>query len=105
MVMGYANKSFVKRMDWLYIKYGHIIPGDLMRDQENIQTTYNVKDSIEILFFHIEMGQEFAVAGTHHFLIDGWQTWVLQELWKRRNVHMCIVCGRVSRKIITHGCG
>ena len=41
MVMGYANKSFIDLMDWLYVRYGQITPGDLMQNQKDIQATYN----------------------------------------------------------------
>ena len=97
MVMGYANKSFVKRMDWLYIKYGHIIPGDLMRDQEEIQVTYNVEYSIKILFDQIETGQEFAVVGNSSFSDRQMEEMGSQKLWQLMNIHMRIACGRVSR--------
>ena len=49
MVMGYTNKSFVKLMDWLYVQYGHITPGDLVRNQEEMQATYRVDDPTDIL--------------------------------------------------------
>ena len=53
MVMGYTNKSFVKLMDWLYVQYGHITPGDLVRNQEEMQATYRVDDPTNILFEQI----------------------------------------------------
>ena len=34
MVMGYANRSFVELMDWLYLRYVHITPGYIMKNQE-----------------------------------------------------------------------
>ena len=37
MVIGYANKSFVELMDWIYVRYEQIIPRDLMRNQDEIQ--------------------------------------------------------------------
>ena len=36
MVMGYANKSFVEVMDCMYLRYGHITPGDLLQNQEDM---------------------------------------------------------------------
>ena len=57
MVMGYANKYFVELMDWLYVWYGQITPGDLMLNQEEMQATYNAEDPIEILFDQIETGK------------------------------------------------
>ena len=56
-VMGYANKSFVDLMDWMYVRYGQITPGEKMQNQEEMQATYNVKDPINILFYQIETGQ------------------------------------------------
>ena len=53
MVMGYARKPFVKIMDWMYIRYGQIIPGYLIRNQEKMQATYNVEDQTDILFDRI----------------------------------------------------
>ena len=50
MVMGYTNKSFVKVMDWMYVRYGHIPPGDLIRNQEEMQGTYTSEDPITTLF-------------------------------------------------------
>ena len=67
MVMGYANKSFLELMDWLYVKYGHITAGDLLKNKEDMQATYTVKDPIELLFDQIETGQESAVAGNSPF--------------------------------------
>ena len=67
MVMGYANKSFVELMDWLYVRYDQIMPGYLMQNQENMKATYDVKDPIHILFDQIEMGYKFAVAGNPPF--------------------------------------
>ena len=43
MVMGYAKASFVELMNWLYGSYGKITPGYLMRNQDKMQATYNVK--------------------------------------------------------------
>ena len=57
MVMGYVNKYFVGLMDWMYVRYGQITPGDLMQNQEEMQASYNVKDSIVIIFYHIKTGQ------------------------------------------------
>ena len=37
MVIGYANKSFVELMDWIYVRYEQIIPRDLIRNQDEIQ--------------------------------------------------------------------
>ena len=37
IVVGYANKSFVELMEWIYVSYGQITPGYLMRNQEKIQ--------------------------------------------------------------------
>ena len=34
IVMGYANMSIVELMDWLYMRYKQIMPGDLMQNQE-----------------------------------------------------------------------
>ena len=56
MVMGYAKKSFVNILDWMYVRYDHITPGYLMQKQEEMQATYNVKDPIDILFDQNEMG-------------------------------------------------
>ena len=50
MVIGYANKSFIDLMNWLYVRYGQITPGDHMWDQEYMEAKYNVEDSIDILF-------------------------------------------------------
>ena len=33
MVMGYSKKSFVELMDWLYVWYGQIMLGYLMKNQ------------------------------------------------------------------------
>ena len=65
--MGYTNKYFVKLMNWMYVRYGQIKPGDLIRNHEQIQVTYNVEDTIEILFDQIETGQKIAVVGTSPF--------------------------------------
>ena len=62
MVMVFANKSFVELLDWLYIQYGQITPWDLMKDQDTMQTSYHVEEPTEILFNHIETGQEFTIA-------------------------------------------
>ena len=67
MVMGYANKSFIDLMDWLYVRYGQITPGDLMQNQKDIQATYNTQDPIKTPFDKIKTGKEFAVAGNSPF--------------------------------------
>ena len=45
--MGNTNKYFVKLMNWLY---GHITPGDLIWNQEEMHMMYNIEDPTEILF-------------------------------------------------------
>ena len=42
MVMGCAKKSFVELMEWLYVRYGKIMPGEIMQNQDKMQATYNV---------------------------------------------------------------
>ena len=37
MVVDYTNKYLVELMDWLFMLYGHITPGDLMLNQEEMQ--------------------------------------------------------------------
>ena len=76
-----------------------------MRNQEEIQATYNVEDPIDILFGQIETGQEFYVAGNSQFSYWQIQTWMLRKFWRYRNIHMHIACGRVLWQIIAHGCG
>ena len=56
--MGYANKSFVELMDWMYVRYRKITPGDLMRNQYKMQAAYSIEDPIDILFNWMETGQE-----------------------------------------------
>ena len=56
MVMGYTNKPFVDLMDWLYVWYRQITPGYLIRNQDKMQATSNVKERIEILFLQMETG-------------------------------------------------
>ena len=48
-------------MYMLYISYGQITLVDLMKNQDEMQVTYNFKDPVEILFDLMEMGQEFAL--------------------------------------------
>ena len=36
VVMGYANKSFVEVMDWLYVRYGQITPVYLIQNQKDM---------------------------------------------------------------------
>ena len=50
MVVGYTNKSLVELMDWLFMWYGQITPGDLMQNLEEMQVMYNVEYTIDILF-------------------------------------------------------
>ena len=38
-----------------------------MKDQNKIQESYHVKETIEILFDQIKTGQEFAIAGKYCF--------------------------------------
>ena len=71
MVMVYAKMSFVEFMDCLYLRYGHITPGDLMRNKEDMQGTYNAEDPINIMFDQIDIGQEFAVERNSQF--SDWQ--------------------------------
>ena len=42
MVIGYEKKSFIEFMDWLYVWYDQIKPGDLMVNQEEMKAKYNV---------------------------------------------------------------
>ena len=56
MMIRYANKFFVELMDWLYIRYGQITPGYLIKKKEYTQATYNVEDPTKILFLNIETG-------------------------------------------------
>ena len=67
MVMGYPNKYSVELMYWIYVRYVKIMTVDLMKNQDRIQSTYNVDDLIEILFDQMEMGQEFSIAGNYPF--------------------------------------
>ena len=54
-------------MDWIYVQYSQITPGDTMQNQEDMQGTYNAEDPIDVLFDQIDMEQEFAVAGNSPF--------------------------------------
>ena len=38
MVIFYVVKSFVELMDWMYVRYGQIIPGDIMQNQYKMQS-------------------------------------------------------------------
>ena len=71
MLMGYANKSFVELIDWIYVRYGQITPVDLTRNQGKMKSMYNVEDPIEILFYQMDTGQEFTIAGNSSF--SDWQ--------------------------------
>ena len=71
MVIGYVKNPFIEWMDWLYIWYSQIAQGDLMRNQDEIQVMYNIKDPIEILLDQMDTGQEFAIAGNSPF--SDWQ--------------------------------
>ena len=62
MVIGYANNSFIELMDWLYVLYGQITPGYLMRNQDKIQAENNIEQPIETRFDHMETVQEFEIA-------------------------------------------
>ena len=62
LVMGFANKTFMERMDWLYTCYGKITLIHLMKNQDKMQTSYHVEGPIEILFDQINMGQELLIA-------------------------------------------
>ena len=50
-------------MDWIYIWYGQIMPGDLTKNKDTIQAAYHVKDPIEIIFNQIKTGQKFTITG------------------------------------------
>ena len=50
LLMGNTNKTSVELIDWLYIRYRQIMPVDLMKKQDTIQTSYHVEEPIEILF-------------------------------------------------------
>ena len=58
MVMGHTNKSFVKLMHWLYVRYIKMTRVDLMRNQNKMRATYNVKYPMEILFDKMDIGQQ-----------------------------------------------
>ena len=58
MVMGHTNKSFVKLMHWLYVRYIKMTHVDLMRNQNKMRATYNVKYPMEILFDKMDIGQQ-----------------------------------------------
>ena len=53
LVMGYANKTFVELMYWLYIHYGRITPVNLTKNKYTMQTSYHVKELTEIIFNQI----------------------------------------------------
>ena len=63
----YTNKTIVELMDWIYICYGQITLGELMKNQDTIQGLFHVEDSIEILFDQIKTGQEFEIVGKYCF--------------------------------------
>ena len=65
--MGNGNKYFVEFMDQLYVIYGKITPGDLMKKQYTMQAAYQVEETIEIISNQIDMGQEFTIAGNSPF--------------------------------------
>ena len=45
LVVGYKNKTFVELMYCLYIRYGRITPGELMKSQDTIShcTTWRIQ--------------------------------------------------------------
>ena len=98
------KKDFFELMDWLYVQYVPITPLHLIQNQEEMQATYNIKDPIKILFDQIKMGQDFYIPGnspfSDHYLAD----MGVKKILQRRNIHMCISCGRVLRKKIARGC-
>ena len=57
MGIRYANNYFFELMDWIYVKYVQIMPVYLMSNQYEMKVEYNIKYPIEILFYHMEMGQ------------------------------------------------
>ena len=65
--MGYASKTFMELIDWLFIRYGKITPVDLLNNKDTVQALYHFEDPIGILFDQIETGQEFAIAGNLPF--------------------------------------
>ena len=63
----YTNKTIVELMDWIYICYGQITLGELMKNQDTIQEMYHVEEPIEILFDHIKTGQESMITENSTF--------------------------------------
>ena len=65
--MVYANKYFVELMECILFRYGQITTGYLMKNQDKMKATYNVKDPIETLFDQMQTGQEFTISGNYPF--------------------------------------
>ena len=53
--------------DWLYVRYGKITPINIIYNQNKTKEKYNIKDSINILFEHMETGQELEIEGNLPF--------------------------------------
>ena len=73
-----------------------------MKNQDNMQATYNVEEPIDILFDQMDKGQEFTIAGNLPSFIGICQTWMSQRSSLHRIIHMHIAFGRVSQTIIAH---
>ena len=67
LVMGYYNKTFVELVDCIYIHYGKTTPGYQMKNQDTMQTSHHIEETIEMLLYQIETGQEYAIAGNSPF--------------------------------------
>ena len=48
-------------MVWLYIRYGKVMPSEIMNNQGTMQSMYKIEDPVEIIFNQIEVGKEFAI--------------------------------------------
>ena len=65
--IGYANVSTKELLAHLFTTYGQINGGDLRKNEEVMNTPYDVNLPIEVLFDQIEDGMDYADAGNHPF--------------------------------------
>ncbi len=65
--IGYANVSTKELLAHLFKTYGQINGGDLRKNEEVMNTPYDVNLPIEVLFNQIEDGMDYADAGNHPF--------------------------------------
>ena len=95
--MAMVCASLVEFMEFIYLKYREIMPGDLMKNQDTMQAVYHIEYPIETNLIRSIRSNNLQSQEIIHSLVATWKTWASPIYYQHRSTHICTTCGRELR--------